>query len=77
MRRITTEYVTLDGVIEDPGGAEGAPHGGWSNAFFGDETGACKLEELTSCDAQPLGRVTFDEFSNPPLAMAETEVGTQ
>ena len=35
MRRvIVSEYVTLDGVIEDPGGAEGFEHGGWSVQFF-------------------------------------------
>jgi hypothetical protein len=37
MRRIiATEYGTLDRVIEDPGGAEGTPHGGSSNAFLGE-----------------------------------------
>ena len=78
MRRIiATEYVTLDGVIEDPGGAEGTPHGGWSNAFFGEEIGAYKFEELTSCDAQLLGRVTYEEFSKAWPAVAETEVGTR
>jgi hypothetical protein len=77
MRRIiATEYITLDGVTEDPGGAEGTPHGGRSNAFFGEEIGAYKFEELTSCDAQ-LGRVTYEEFSIAWPAMAETEVGTQ
>src|SRR2546421_8201158 len=32
---IVSEYVTLDGVMEDPGGAEGFKHGGWGNGFWG------------------------------------------
>jgi hypothetical protein len=34
---IVSEYVTLDGVMEDPGGAEGFKHGGWSFGFGGAE----------------------------------------
>src|SRR5258706_16486502 len=32
---IVSEYVTLDGVMEDPGGAEGFKHGGWGFGFWG------------------------------------------
>ena len=71
MRRIVaTEYVTVGGVMEDPGGGEGTPHGGWSGAFFDEQIGAYKYEELTSCDAQLLGRVTYEEFSQAWPAMA-------
>lgn len=74
MRRIVaTEYVTVDGVMEDPGGGEGTPHGGWSGAFFDEQIGAYKYEELTSCDAQLLGRVTYEEFSQAWPAMAEAD----
>ena len=30
---IVTEFITLDGIIDDPGGSEGHPHGGWSFRF--------------------------------------------
>jgi hypothetical protein len=39
MRNVfVTEFVTLDGVMEDPGGAEGFEHGGWSFQFWNDES---------------------------------------
>ena len=60
---VVTEFVTLDGVIEDPGGAEGG-RGGWAFKFDrGDEGGKFKLEELMASDAQLLGRVTYEGFA--------------
>src|SRR5436309_11432441 len=61
---IVTEFVSLDGVIEDPGGAEGFEHGGWTFEFStGDEGDGFKLDELTASDAQLLGRVTYEGFA--------------
>jgi dihydrofolate reductase len=54
---IVTEYVTLDGVMEDPGG------GGWSNPFWSDEAGMFKFDELFGSDALLLGRVTYAGFA--------------
>jgi dihydrofolate reductase len=63
-RIVVTEFVSLDGVIEDPGGAEGFEHGGWSFEFSrGDEGDRFKLEETMSSDALLLGRRTFDGFA--------------
>jgi dihydrofolate reductase len=59
-----TEFISLDGVIEDPGGAEGYEHGGWSFTFDqGDEGRKFKLDELMASDAQLLGRVTYEGFA--------------
>jgi dihydrofolate reductase len=55
--------MTLDGVIEDPGGAEGFEHGGWSFKFSDPEGMAYKLEETLSHDALLLGRVTYEGFA--------------
>ena len=61
---VVTEFVSLDGVMEDPGGAEGFRHGGWSFAFDrGDEGDQFKLEETLSSEALLLGRVTYDGFA--------------
>jgi dihydrofolate reductase len=61
---VVTEFVTLDGVIEDPGGAEGFERGGWAfQVEQGDEGAAFKGEELRAADAQLLGRVTYEGFA--------------
>ncbi|HSP71978.1 MAG TPA: hypothetical protein VLN26_06390, partial [Gaiellaceae bacterium] len=61
---VVTEFVTLDGVIEDPGGAEQGPYGGWAFRFERGEAGdRFKLDELMAADAQLLGRVTYEGFA--------------
>src|SRR4051794_12601735 len=61
---VVTEFISLDGVIEDPGGAEDYEHGGWTFTFdSGDAGGAFKFEELQAADAQLLGRVTYEGFA--------------
>jgi dihydrofolate reductase len=61
---IVTEFVTLDGVMEDPGGAEGFERGGWAFEFDrGDAGNRFKVEELEAADAQLLGRATYDGFA--------------
>jgi dihydrofolate reductase len=65
MRKIiVSEFVTLDGVMEDPGGAEGKSYGGWSLKFFSPEYAKFKAEELFSCDTLLLGRLTYKEFAD-------------
>src|SRR5256714_5138550 len=64
MRKIiVAEYVTLDGVMEDPGGAEGFKYGGWSFGFGGAEQQQYKFEELFASDALLLGRRTYEGFA--------------
>jgi dihydrofolate reductase len=63
-RIVVTEFVSLDGVMEDPGGAEGFEHGGWTFRFGrGDEGDQFKLEELKATEAQLLGRITYQAFA--------------
>ena len=61
---VVTEFITVDGVIEDPGGAEGFERGGWAFQFQrGEEGDKFKLGELTAADAQLLGRRTYEGFA--------------
>jgi dihydrofolate reductase len=63
-RIVVTEFVSLDGVIEDPGGAETFRHGGWSFEFKrGDEGDKFKLDETLSSEALLLGRKTYEGFA--------------
>src|SRR5437764_706902 len=63
-RIVVTEFISLDGVIEDPGGTEGYVHGGWTFQFnAGPEFEKFKFDELQASDAQLLGRVTYDHFA--------------
>lgn len=61
---VVTEFVSLDGVMEDPGGAEDYRHGGWTFEFDrGEEGNRFKLEEVREAEAQLLGRVTYEGFA--------------
>jgi dihydrofolate reductase len=61
---VVTEFMTLDGVIEDPGGAEDFEHGGWNLEFeMGDDGGKFKDDELKAADVQLLGRITYQGFA--------------
>ena len=63
-RIVVTEFVSLDGVMEDPGGSENFEHGGWSFAYSrGDEGDRFKLDETLASDALLLGRVTYEGFA--------------
>ena len=65
MRKIiVTEFITLDGVIEAPGGNETPhPHGGWQFKYSSPETGKYKVDELASVDALLLGKTTYTGFA--------------
>jgi dihydrofolate reductase len=64
-RIVVTEFVSLDGVMEDPGGAEDYAHGGWSFEFDrGEEGDRFKLDEAIDADALLLGRVTYEGFAD-------------
>ena len=63
-RVVVTEFVSLDGVMEDPGGAEDFEHGGWSfEVARGDEGDRFKLDEAMEADALLLGRRTYEGFA--------------
>jgi len=62
---VATEFISLDGVIEDPGGSEDYVHGGWTFEIDrGEEGNAFKLAELEQAEAQLLGRVTYEGFAD-------------
>jgi dihydrofolate reductase len=62
---VATEFISLDGVIEDPGGSEDYVHGGWTFEIDrGDEGNKFKLDELEEAEAQLLGRVTYEGFAD-------------
>jgi len=58
-----TEFVSLDGVMEDPGGAEGYKYGGWTFEIDQGEGQRFKLDETLGTDALLLGRVTYEGFA--------------
>jgi dihydrofolate reductase len=61
---VVTEFVSIDGVFEDPGGAESYEHGGWTFEYDrGDEGNQFKLDELMNAEVQLLGRVTYEGFA--------------
>jgi dihydrofolate reductase len=65
MRRVVaTEYVTLDGVMEEPGQ--------WSFPFWSDEAAKFKSDELFASDALLLGRVTYEGFARAWPTMPDT-----
>jgi dihydrofolate reductase len=62
---IVTEFVSLDGVMEDPGGAEDFKHGGWSFQIErGEEGDRFKLDETMNTEALLLGRRTYEGFAD-------------
>ncbi len=60
---IVAEFLSLDGVMEDPGGAEGFEHGGWQIPYFVEDMGKAIHEGLYAADALLLGRVTYQHFA--------------
>ena len=64
-RIVVTEFASLDGVVEDPGGSENFKHGGWSFEIDrGEEGNKFKLDEALEADALLLGRVTYEGFAD-------------
>jgi dihydrofolate reductase len=68
---VVTEFISLDGIIEDPGGSEGSAHGGWSFRHPAPDGEQFKGDELRDSDVQLLGRVTYEGFAAAWPAMEE------
>jgi dihydrofolate reductase len=63
-RIVVSQFVTLDGVFEDPGGSEGMERGGWALRYErGEEGDRFKLDEVMAADGLLLGRVTYEGFA--------------
>jgi dihydrofolate reductase len=59
-----TEFISLDGVVEDPGGSEDYKYGGWTFEIERGDGMTFKLEETMASDALLLGRVTYEGFAD-------------
>jgi dihydrofolate reductase len=61
---VVTEFVSIDGVFQDPGGASDYEHGGWTFEYDrGEEGDKFKLDEVTEAEVQLLGRITYEGFA--------------
>jgi dihydrofolate reductase len=61
---VVTEFVSIDGGFEDPGGSEGTEHGGWTFEYDrGEDGNTFKMDELMDAEVQLLGRVTYEGFA--------------
>ena len=60
---VITEFMSLDGIVEAPGGEDDYVHGAWTIPFWSDEIGGFKDEELQAADVSLLGRRTYEGFA--------------
>jgi dihydrofolate reductase len=60
---IVSEFVTLDGVMEAPGGEPSHPHTGWVMDYEGPEQVEYKFGEVVAADVLLIGRVTYESFA--------------
>ncbi len=60
---VVATFVTVDGVMEDPGGSEGFEHGGWQLPFFDQDMADGVRDGLFAAGALLLGRVTYEQFA--------------
>ena len=63
-RIVVTEFVSLDRVMEDPGGAEDFKYGGWTFEIERGPRRQFKLDETLNRDALLLGRKTYEGFAD-------------
>jgi hypothetical protein len=72
-RLMVSEFITLDGVVEGPGGEPGHPNTGWVFDYHGPELERFKLDELRDAESMLLGRVTYEGFAEAwPFARARS-----
>ena len=80
---MVTEFVSLDGVVQGPGGPDedrdgGFAHGGWAAPYIDDEVLARAIGVAARADALLLGRRTYEEFAATwPLAAADDPIGSK
>jgi dihydrofolate reductase len=60
---VVSTFVTLDGVMEAPGGEPGHPHSGWVRDFMGPEQLRYKLDEVLEAGSLLIGRVTYESLA--------------
>ena len=60
---IVTEFISLDGVVEAPGGEATHPHAGWTMPYGVPDSYAFKLKETMDAESMLLGRITYEGFA--------------
>jgi dihydrofolate reductase len=60
---VVAEYLSLDGVMQDPGGSGEFEKGGWSGPYFSDDLAKFQYDCLVASDALLLGRRTYEGFA--------------
>lgn len=70
---VVSEFLSLNGIMEDPGGAEKSKYGGWSFLAWGPDAGKYKFDELFAADALLLGRITYEGFAKVWPSMSDPE----
>jgi dihydrofolate reductase len=66
---VVSEFVSVDGVFEDPGGTEGYEYGPWTFEYDrGNEGNQFKLDELNEAEVHLFGRVTYEGFASAWLS---------
>jgi dihydrofolate reductase len=60
---VAAEYVSVDGIMQDPGGVGEIEAGGWTNPYWNDELAKLQTDLLFASDALLLGRVTYEGFA--------------
>jgi hypothetical protein len=73
MRIVVSEFLSQDGVVEDPGGCEGYEHGGWTSRWHNPEIDEDKKDELFGADAMLLGRVTYEAYAAAWASMTDED----
>src|SRR5689334_7493865 len=63
-RIVVSQFITIDGVVEDPGGSESFVRGGWNFESLNDEYFNYRHSELFSCGGLLLGRITFEAMKS-------------
>jgi dihydrofolate reductase len=70
---VVAMFLTLDGVMENPGGGEGFQHGGWQLPFFDPDMATGERDGLFAAGALLLGRVTYEQFAAAWPSMTDEE----
>lgn len=60
---VVAEFISMDGIVEDPGGTEAGSPADWTTVDRGPEGDQLKMAELDAADAQLMGRVTYEGFA--------------
>ena len=72
---IVTEFISLDGAVEAPGGEPTHPNAGWTVAYRAPDSSAFKLQETLDAESMLLGRITYQGFAAAWPTMSDAFAG--